>query len=228
MQNNYCLPIIKNSKAKVISDIKSNQSNYSFFEIWLDYIDDLSPDFLSDLLRNYKNRLVFVFRRKNLDKPALSTQEQLKIIKTLENKECLVDMDVYDQSELIRSTANRNLKTIISYHNYEQTPDENKLRKIIDDIKLHNPEIIKVSTFCKNKTDSLVLLKIMLEMKAQGKKHIILGMGEHGLITRLYGALWGNELTFITEKKQDSSAPGQMTRLEFEKFLKDQGIKNGG
>lgn len=227
MQSKYCLPIIKSSESEVISEIRSNRANYGFFEIWVDYIDSLSLKFLDDLLKEYEDSLIFVFRRKNLDKPTLSLEGQLKIIKTLENKRCLVDLDVYDQSKLIQSTKSLKLKTIISYHNYEQTPDEDRLNIVIDDIKSNNPEIIKISTFCKSKSDALVLLKIMLEMKAQGKKHIVLGMGEHGLITRLYGALWGNELTFITEKKDDASAPGQMTRLEFEKFLKDQGMKNG-
>ncbi len=222
MKDKYCLPIIKDSEAGVLAEIKAHETNYGFFEIWLDYIEDLRAEFLTTLAKEYAGRLVFVFRRKNLEKTKLSLKEQVDIIKILENKNCLVDLDVYDQSDLIQSTKNYKLKTIISYHNYKETPSENMLDKIISDIKKRNPHIIKVSTFCKTKSDALVLLKLMLELKAGGEKHIILGMGKYGLITRLYGTLWGNELTFITEKKQDASAPGQLTRLEFEKFLKEQ------
>ncbi len=221
MDNNYCLPIIKVSESEVLAEIKANESTYGFFEIWLDYIDDLKPEFLSSLQREYAGRLVFVFRRKNLDKTKLTPDEQLDIVRSLDGENCLIDFDVYDQHKLISKTKDLKLKRIISYHNYKQTPDENKLNKVIEDITVCNPEITKLSTFCNHKEDALLLLKIMLELQSQNKKHIILGMGKEGLITRLYGAFWGNELTFITEKKEDASAPGQMTRTEFEKFLKE-------
>lgn len=222
MKDKYCLPIIKSSEAEVLSEIKANQRVYGFFEIWLDYIEGLGADFLSSLLGEYEGRLVFVFRRKNLEKPKFSPDEQLDILKNLQNQDCLADMDVYDQKELIEKAKDFDLKRIISYHNYRHTPAEDELNKILEDISACNPEITKISTYCKSKSDALSLLKIMLEMKAQNRKHIILGMGEKGLITRLYGTLWGNELTFITEKKEDSSASGQLTRAEFENFLKEQ------
>lgn len=222
MKDKYCLPIIKSSSADVLAEIKASEANYGFYEIWLDYVKDLNDEFISNLLASYSGKLVFVFRRKNLDKPKLSLERQLDILQILDSQDCLTDLDVYDQKKLIEKSKSLNLKRIISYHNYKETPDEDKLNKILDDISTRNPEIIKISTFCSSKSDALVLLKLMLELKAWGKKHIVLGMGEHGLITRLYGTLWGNELTFITEKKEDSSAPGQLTRLEFEKFLKEQ------
>lgn len=221
MKNNYCLPVIKESESEVLAELKAYEAIYSYFEIWLDYIEDLRGEFVSILQEEYAGRLVFVFRRKNLEKPKLRDDEQLDIIKGLENLDCFVDMDVYDQKLLIEKSAGLRTKRIVSYHNYKKTPSEDELNKIIKDIESASPEIIKISTFCNSKTDALVLLKIMLEMKAEGKKHIILGMGVDGLATRLYGALWGNELTFITEKKEDASAPGQLTRAEYEKFLKE-------
>ena len=210
-----------------MAEVKTHAANYGFFEIWLDYVKDLDDAFLSDLVDDYAGRLVFVFRRKNLDKPKTSVKRQLDVLTLLQGKDCLIDLDIYDQSELIRSTKNYKQKTIISYHNYKETPDEDKLYKIVDDIRAFSPGITKVSTYCSSKSDALVLLKLMLELKSNGEKHIILGMGKEGLITRLYGTLWGNELTFIPEKEEDASAPGQLTRAEFEKFLKDQGIKSG-
>lgn len=222
MKDKYCLPIIKDSEAEVLSTIKAYGANYGYFEIWLDYIEDLRTEFLSTLLREYPGKLVFVFRRKNLQKTKLDLKQQSEVIKIFESQDCLVDLDVYDQKELIEKAKDLNLKRIISYHNYKKTPDENSLEKILSDIKERDPEIIKVSTFCRSKSDALVLLKLMLELKAAGEKHIILGMGKNGLVTRLYGTLWGNELTFITERKKDASAPGQLTRAEFEKFLKEQ------
>jgi 3-dehydroquinate dehydratase len=60
---------------------------------------------------------------------------------------------------------------------------------------------------------------LLLSLKSEQKKYIILGMGEHGTITRVYGALWGNEMTFAPEKEGEETAPGQLTRHEMETIL---------
>jgi len=221
MKSKYCLPIIKKTQSEVLSDVKTNDANYGFFEVWLDYVDDLNPEFLLNLLNEYEGRLVFVFRRQNLERSRLSLEKQTDLAKILDGKNCLVDLDVYDQSKLIQSIKDYNLKTIISYHNYKETEQEDRLYEIVNDIRKFSPEIIKVSTFCNSKKDSLVLLKLMLELKSHDEKHIILGMGSEGLITRIYGVYWGNELTFIPENKDEASAPGQLSRQEFEKLLEE-------
>ena len=213
----YCLPIIKHSKADVLSKLKeaSKDDFYQKFEIWLDYINGVDRLFIDEILQKYPDKIVFVFRRQNLKKPKLNLDSQLNLLSRMQ-KNCLVDMDVYDQKELIAKSNNLKLKKIISYHNYKETPADEKLRENIIDIEAHTPEIIKLAAFCRTKTDALRLLKLMLELKNKGKKHIVLGMGANGTITRLFGVFWGNELTFIPESKSEGSAPGQLARAEMD------------
>jgi 3-dehydroquinate dehydratase len=40
-------------------------------------------------------------------------------------------------------------------------------------------------------------------------------MGEHGLVTRIFGTLWGNPIVFAPVTSSHASAPGQLTREEF-------------
>ena len=86
-------------------------------------------------------------------------------------------------------------------------------------MKQYNPEIFKISTFCKTEEDSLKLLSSLLKLKAEKKKFIVLGMGEKGLIVRIYGALWGNEFNFAPENEEEKSAPGQLTREKLSVIL---------
>jgi 3-dehydroquinate dehydratase len=62
--------------------------------------------------------------------------------------------------------------------------------------------------------DALKLLLLQQNLAVQKKKHIVLGMGEFGTITRVYGTLWGNELIYAPIVKQEASAPGQLTKKE--------------
>lgn len=221
MNKNYCLPITLSSKSEILKKIEKNAHDYDFFEIWLDYVNQLDEKFIEYLLKKYEAKLIFVFRRQNLDETTLSEKQQLAILNQLHNSHSLIDLDIYDQKSLLNNSSKLNIRQIISYHNYKECPPEHELNQIISEIESYNPYILKISAFCNDKSDSIRLLKIMLEMNAKKRKHIILGMGEHGIITRLYGTLWGNELTFIPDTEDAKTAPGQITKDKFEKLVKD-------
>ena len=46
-------------------------------------------------------------------------------------------------------------------------------------------------------------------------------MGEFGVVSRVFGALWGNEMTFAPAVKTEQSAPGQLTRSQLENIFKE-------
>lgn len=219
----YCLPVIKETKEQVLNQIAKNP-DYDFYEIWLSYIADLDTDFVWKISNQYSGKLVFLFRKQNLEKSDLDKKLKEKIIKLLETSENFLDLDIFDQKEELNFLQKYKLKnkTIVSYHNYQETPE---MEQIVKQIETFDPAIIKISTFCKEKEDSIKLLALLLKLKKSGKRFIILGMGEEGKIVRIYGALWGNEMNFAPASESEKSAPGQMTKKELEGFFER--IKNG-
>ncbi len=218
----YCLPIINESKEEILNLIKENP-DYDFYEIWLSYVKDLDTDFLRKLSEQFNGKLIFLFRKQNLEKSDLGNELKERIIKILENSDNYMDFDVNDGSwglDFIK-TNNLNNKKIASFHDYQKTPDPDSLTKIIKAMENYNPEIFKVSTFCKTSKDGLKLLELLLDLKEENKKFIVLGMGDEGKIVRLYGALWGNELNFAPINEEDSSAPGQFSKEKLEKILEE-------
>lgn len=222
----YCLPIIKESKDEILQMISENP-DYDFYEIWLSYIKDLDADFIWNISEEYKGKLIFLFRKQNLEKSGLEKQLKEKIIKLIENSKNFLDLDINDQKdelEFISEACELKLfnkeklsnKLIISYHDYSETPD---VEKIAEDIEKFNPGIIKVATFCKTPEDSIKLLTLLLRLKKENKKFIILGMGKEGLIVRIFGALWGNEMNFAPIDDDSKSAEGQLTKEKLEKIL---------
>lgn len=213
----YCLPIQKASKDEVIQTISENP-DYDFYEIWLSYIKDLDTDFIWKISNELNGKLIFLFRKQNLEKSDLDKETKEKIIKLVEKSDNFLDLDINDQKDeldFIKSDKLAN-KLIVSYHNYEETL---KLESIVEEVKKLNPEIIKVSTFCKEDEDSIKLLQILLELKKEGKKFIVLGMGEKGKIVRILGAVWGNEINFAPLSEEEKSAPGQITREKLSVIL---------
>jgi len=216
----YCLPIIKKSKEEVLNYILEN-SDYTFYEIWLSYIEDLDTDFIWKISNLYNGKLIFLFRKQNLEKSNLDQEFKEKIIKLLENSDNLLDFDVQESSWGLKYIKENKLqnKTIASFHNYKSTPDLADLYKKITLMESYSPDIFKVSTFCKSSDDSLNLLTLLLRLKKEHKKFIVLGMGDEGMMVRIYGALWGNELNFAPVTENEKSAPGQLTKQKLERIL---------
>ncbi|MBU0999786.1 shikimate dehydrogenase [Patescibacteria group bacterium] len=214
----FCLPILKEGKEEILKIIKDNIHDFEYFEVWLDYIKDLDEFFIKNLINEFKDKLIIVFRRKNLETMKLSFEKRVKIIYLLENSGSLLDLDIISQKKELSLIRKKGVKisTIVSYHNYHQTPNDRKLKEIIDTIKEYKPSILKIATKCNSSKDALQLLRLLLMVKEKNMKCIVLGMGEFGIITRIFGSLWGNELTFTPKNKFESSAPGQLTKNQLE------------
>jgi len=159
-QIKYCLPIIKSKKEEVLQIIQDNIAYYDYFEVWLDYIDDLNDSFIEKLITDLKDKLILVLRRKDLEKEKMSLEKRLEIISQLEKSESYLDLDIFNQKAEVDYIKKQklNIKTIISYHNYQETPNDKELNEITEKIRELNPTILKISTFCRNQKDAMRLL----------------------------------------------------------------------
>lgn len=217
----YCLPIIKKSKKEIIKSLEI--SGYDFYEIWLDYIQDLDNTFITDIAKKHEGKLIFLFRRQNLEKIRLSLEKRQNIISLLSKLNVFLDIDFlnqYDELEFLKQKV-RKSKLILSYHNYKETPKLDYLLNLINKMKKYNPDIFKIATTCNKETDALSLLNLLLKLKAQKLKYIVLGMGEKGLITRIFGPIWENEISYAPQNFKEQSAAGQLTRKQLELIFKE-------
>ena len=128
-------------------------------------------------------------------------------------QQAYVDLDISVQAEEIAQIQAEKLaiKTILSYHNYSLTPSDTELRSITERMKDWGAHILKISTYCSIQRDALRLLSLLIDLREGGNRSIILGMGKHGVITRVFGTAWGNEMIFAPIDTSSLSAPGQLT-----------------
>ncbi len=221
MKVNYCLPIIKNTKQEVLSELKT--SGYDYYEIWLDYIEDFDEDFLMNITNKFKGKLILLFRRLDLEKIKFTIQERQRIISMLLRLVVYLDIDFLTQHEDLEflKKQNGNIKLILSFHNYKETPRLNCLVDLVSKMRNYNPDIYKFSTFCQNEEATLTLLSLLLKLKESKLKYIILGMGEKGVITRIVGPIWGSEISFAPKNLRESSARGQLNKKQLELILQE-------
>jgi 3-dehydroquinate dehydratase type I len=219
--NRYCLPIQQQSLADVRSIIVTNSERYRFFELWIDLIEDLNFRELEDFIDENQGRLVVLFRRPNLDEIQLNREDRDRIIEFVADKDVYLDLDIATQDEDLEKVLalRKPFKTILSYHNYNYTPSDDEIERILERMDHARAHINKISTFCRTEYDALRLLKWCLDLRKEGKSYIMLGMGEHGAITRVFGSLWGNALVFAPNSDAQASAPGQLNYDSHEKIF---------
>jgi 3-dehydroquinate dehydratase type I len=217
MRDKYCLPIIRDSQQGV-KDAIAEAGDYSHYEVWLDYVADADADFVTQLASAHPDKLVLVFRRLELEPMKMTAAKRLAIFHALDGKPVMIDIDASHQKQDFSAISREKLDLHIigSYHNYDETPSDDALDDIVAGLAENNVDIIKVATYCSSEEDALRLLALQQTLKRQGSKHIVIGMGTMGLVTRVFGSVWGNELVFASNDEDALTTPGELTRDHLE------------
>ena len=99
-------------------------------------------------------------------------------------------------------------RKIRSFHDFERTPDAGSILSMLGE---GDQEISKGAFKASSFED---LCSILDASRRIGRKHVLLGMGEIGEVTRIRQEVLGNEFTFGYEG--ESTAPGQLSADEME------------
>ena len=131
-----------------------------------------------------------------------------------------VDVEIESGTELIstlkESAVKHDCKLIVSYHNFEKTPDSSELEEIVERCHAAQADIVKIACMINDKQD-------ILNIKSLYTKNypiIALGMGEKGLITRVKACEWGAPFTFAATCPESATAPGQVDYEIFKRLIK--------
>ncbi|MFW6040960.1 MAG: type I 3-dehydroquinate dehydratase [Thermoplasmatota archaeon] len=107
--------------------------------------------------------------------------------------------------KILNKIQGSNTKSILSYHNFEETPDFEQLERIYRNMNKKSPDIVKIVTFCNSSMDNLNMFRLN-----NNKTNLTaFCMGRKGIISRLFSLIY-SPITYgsISEKK---TAPGQLS-----------------
>ncbi len=127
-----------------------------------------------------------------------------------------LDADPGFIEEIIKYAKQKRIHVIVSYHNYDATPGPEALKQLLHQCYSAGGDVAKIACQSNSPEDSARLLSLYAE---QGRK-IVIGMGEHGRITRLAASQLGAEFTFAALSLTDATAPGQLTYGEMKSLEK--------
>ena len=125
-----------------------------------------------------------------------------------------IDVELFAYSEEIGSMMKRahhqGIQTVMSYHNFQSTPDIETLHVFAERMVSVGAQVIKFALMPSTNDDVLSVLQFTKELTERYPQlpRITMSMGQLGQMTRTCGNVFGNCLTFGTLGQ--ASAPGQV------------------
>jgi 3-dehydroquinate dehydratase-1 len=121
------------------------------------------------------------------------------------------------RNELIDFAHLHQCDVIISYHNYEMTPELDELEKIMQTCFELGADLAKIATMIKVNRDNSKILSLY---KAPGRL-VAIGMGELGKISRIVAPFLGAEFTYASLTDDNATAPGQISYNRLNKYIRE-------
>ena len=218
--------------------------NPKYFDDELIYLKNNSPDIIeyradlndvinSDIIKSHFKKmscelalpLLFTLRDKSEGGSFSGTGEQRNEIYS----QALEFVDAIDiESSLakpacgiIKSARLRNILVVLSYHNFDKTPEKFSLEKITDSCFELGADMAKIATMCDSKEEAQQLISLTLKYN----NIAVVGMGKHGRITRITAPAFGSVFTYAFTDNKKSIIPGQLTVEELRMAWELAGIK---
>jgi len=113
-------------------------------------------------------------------------------------------------------------KVIISYHNFESTPDTDTLNQIIRHATVMGADYVKLAVTACSEADCARVMSLY-----ERHDHLIaFAMGETGKITRIAAPFLGAAFTFASIDETHLTAPGQLTASQMDEIFRILGKKS--
>jgi 3-dehydroquinate dehydratase I len=184
----------------------------SFAEIRIDLIKP-SPEQV-DIIFSKPLKLIATCRPDEYD-----NDKRLDILKkAIRAGAVFVDLEIESEAgfknDLIRVAKESHCQVILSYHNFERTPDIKTLRVVVDDCFRAGADIAKIACQVNSNSDAAKILALY----EINQPLIAIGMGELGKITRVAAPYLGAPFTFVSKSDKKLTAPGQLNKETMEKI----------
>jgi 3-dehydroquinate dehydratase-1 len=217
--NILCAVILGKTINELLFQIAQHDNRTQFIEIRFDYVSKRNSNDIVVLKKAVKQQqVIFTCRRSDEGgKWNGNEKERIQILKNAFEVGFFVDVELSTLEEgKLKLATHMVKKSILSFHDFIQTPTHEELKKIMKRMDVFHPHIKKIATLVRNETDRKVLYSLLIK-KRKDEKLCIIGMGEMGKQIRILSPLLGGSHTYCTINIE-RSAPGQLSCSEMKKI----------
>ena len=149
-----------------------------------------------------------------------SREEQLQLLlRAAAGGSSYLDWEFRRGEDLPDELASMRERLILSHHNFRETPPDNKLEALFNEMVATKAGVVKVVTLAQAMEDNLSLLSLIGLGRKQGAKVVAFCLGSLGRISRVACLLIGGAFTYAALESGAEAAPGQLTLPELQQLL---------
>lgn len=227
-----CVPVMESSKEEILRETRRLEEAHTEMIEWrVDAFENVeSPNAIREILNEMKHIikesiLVYTFRSKNQGGcKSLSAADIYDIHQVAAESDVVdfIDVEYFEAKNPQKEIAmlrEMGAYVIASHHDFEQTPDPEVIRMLLEQIRESGADVVKLAVMPQNMWDVLHLLE---ETNRFHENHpdyplITMSMGAKGGISRVAGEFFGSCVTFGAGGQ--ASAPGQLPVKQLEEIL---------
>lgn len=229
-----CVPIIGKTESDIIKEVDYiKELNADIIEWRVDFFENAADiNSVTDVLKKIRiifndKPIIFTFRSaKEGGQKEINSSYYAELNETVAKSKLadIIDVELFTKKEyikeIIRIAHENNIFVIISNHDFDETPLEEKIIKRMQKEQELGADILKIAVMSHSAADVLALMNAACRMKEKYSKHplIAIAMGKKGVVSRISGEIFGSDISFGTAKKL--SAPGQISVADLRGVLK--------
>ncbi len=199
-----CVTVARTRHKQTIAEhAQAVEQGAKLVELRLDYIGRAVD--LARLIKDRPSQVIITCRPKEEGGRWERTEEERRM---LLRSAIASGVEYVDLEESVAQAIPRYGKTkrIVSYHNFEQTPED--LEEIHARLSKIDADIIKIAAIAHSFADVIRMIRLMESAKTPT---ICISMGDIGTITRVLGPRFGAPFTYCSFTSERRAAPGQLT-----------------
>ncbi|HII67905.1 MULTISPECIES: type I 3-dehydroquinate dehydratase [Thermococcus] len=167
-------------------------------------------------LRSFAEKLIITVRSKEEGGfREIRDEERIKLFEEfMRINPAFVDIEFRSKiaEDVIRLIREREVRVILSYHDFEKTPSFEELKTLLEEMKKLKADLIKIVTFAKHYLDNVKIVRLY----EHERNLIAFCMGEKGKISRAFSLVLS---PFTYASLDEASAPGQLSLEDMELLL---------
>lgn len=229
-----CIPIVGKTKKSILTQAQqAYEYNCDLIEWRMDHYQDCSQlqevlDILSDI-RNVIGETVLLATFRTMregGEKELELDAYMELYYKVIECSCvdIIDIEFYTVKENICNlhayAHQHNVLTLVSNHDFYQTPSYDELINRLCMMKETQADIVKIAVMPQSKQDLITLLQATLAFREQDDSGplVTMSMNDIGVLSRICGEYFGSSITFAA--MEQASAPGQIPIKDLASLLK--------
>jgi 3-dehydroquinate dehydratase-1 len=168
-------------------------------ELRVDLFKNVAPAHVLEVVRRYAAlpRLITLRSAAEGGRWKGTEEERLKLYTLLMPQASAVDIELGSdeiRDLVLELAASKDILKVVSYHNFDETPDDTFLHGVVRAGKQRGADLVKISTKARNEADVRRLARFTLDHASAGV--IVIAMGELGTVSRVLFPALGSRLTY--------------------------------